>query len=248
MSSKGIVLHHLEASRSVRVVWLLEELGIPYELKVYPRDKQTRLSQTEPFSERGLAAIHPMGRAPLLQDGELSLAETGTIFRHLLEHHDSRNLYPKPSEKTQAAIDQNFWIDFAEASVMLHLIPLNTMIKTKADTPDGSSAQEKAIARGVYNDFKYIEVSLEKNGGTLAGTKELGPADVSGETVGDCTLSAYALSCFHSLSTSSASTFLRKLLPHGPPNGGAISISTPDLPPENGWSDAMPMQNTKRPA
>jgi glutathione S-transferase len=177
--SNGIVLHHLEASRSVRVVWLLEELGVPYELKVYPRDQNTRLAQNEPFSEKGLAAIHPTGRAPLLQDDELSLAETGTIFRHLLEHYDSKSLYPKPSEKTQAAIDQNFWIDFAEASIMLHMIPLNTVIKTKADTTDGTSAQEKAIARGVYNDFKFIETSLEKNGGTLAGTKELGPADVS---------------------------------------------------------------------
>jgi glutathione S-transferase len=192
--SKGIVLHHLEASRSIRVVWLLECLDVPYELKVYPRDQKTRLATNEPYSGKGLAAIHPTGRAPLLQDDGLILAESGNIIRHLLEHHNSKGLYPKSSEKTQASIDQSFWIDFAEASIMLHLIPLNTIFKVQAVTEDGTSAQEKAIARGIMNDMKYVEMSLEKNGGTLAGTKELGPADVSTQVRYDsCTLLKWSI-------------------------------------------------------
>lgn len=177
--SSGLTLHHLEASRSIRVIWLLESLGITYKLKNYPRDAETKLATNEPFSGKGLAAIHPTGRAPLLQDGDFTLAETGTIFRHILEHYDGANLYPKPSEKTQAAIDQNFWIDFAEASAMLHMVPLNYLIKGKANTKDGSSVQEKAIARGIRNDFAFIEQALKQNGGTLTGSSELGPADVS---------------------------------------------------------------------
>lgn len=176
--AQGLVLHHLEASRSIRVVWLLEYLEAPYELKLYPRDQQTKLAEAEPFSNKGLAAIHPMGRAPIVQDGPLTLAETGTIFRYLIVHHDSRNLYPKPSEKTQLALDQNMWIDFSEASVMLHLIPLNYLIKGKAQSKDGTSLQEKAIARGLSNDTIFVEKALEKNGGTLRGGGELGPADV----------------------------------------------------------------------
>lgn len=174
-----LLLHHLEASRSIRVVWLLEYLEAPYELKLYPRDQQTKLAEAEPFSNQGLASIHPIGRAPIVQDDSLTLAETGTIFRHLLEHYNSKNLYPKPSEKTQAALDQNFWIDFSEASVMLHLIPLNYLFKGKAQSKDGNILQEKAIARGLSNDTIFVEKALEKNGGTLAGGSELGPADVS---------------------------------------------------------------------
>ena len=178
-SSRGLVLHHLEASRSIRVLWLLEYLQVPYELKLYNRDQKTKLAETEPFSGQGLAAIHPIGRSPLLQDDALTLAESGTIFRHLLEHHHGKASCPKPSEKSQAAVDLNFWIDFSEASIMLHLLPLFYLVKGQANTKDGSALQEKVAARGLVNDFKFIETSLEKNGGTLTGGNQLGPADVS---------------------------------------------------------------------
>lgn len=163
----------------MRILWLLEYLQVPYKLNTFPRDQTSKLAECEPFSGKGLAAIHPIGRSPLLEDDDLQLAESGTIIRYLLEYYNEKKKSPKPSERTQKALDMNFWIDFSEASIMLHLIPLNYLLKGKAQTKDGSSAQEKAIARGIRNDMTFVETSLEKNGGTLAGGSELGPADVS---------------------------------------------------------------------
>ncbi len=83
-------LHHLEASRSQRLVWLLEELGVPYELARYARDPQTRLAPPE------LLAVHPLGKAPLLEDDGTTIAETCAIAEYLLARHDpDHKLHPR---------------------------------------------------------------------------------------------------------------------------------------------------------
>ena len=77
----GVVVHHLNNSRSQRVLWLLEELGVPFEIKKYQRDKKTNLAPKE------LEAVHPLGKSPVLTDGNLTVAETGArdlAIRHLL--------------------------------------------------------------------------------------------------------------------------------------------------------------------
>ena len=76
-----ITVHHLETSRSQRVLWLLEELGLPYQLKVYQRDKRTRLAPRE------LKQIHPLGKSPVITDGQIVVAESGAIIEHLVETH-----------------------------------------------------------------------------------------------------------------------------------------------------------------
>jgi glutathione S-transferase len=75
-----IIVHHLENSRSQRVLWLLEELGLEYEIKRYRRDPQTMLAPPE------LRAVHPLGKSPVSGDGELGLAESGAIVEYLVEH------------------------------------------------------------------------------------------------------------------------------------------------------------------
>ena len=82
-----ITVHHLETSRSQRVLWLLEEMGVPYELKVYQRDKATRLAPPE------LKKIHPLGKSPVITDGQEVIAESGAIIEYLV----------KPSALRQAA-------------------------------------------------------------------------------------------------------------------------------------------------
>ncbi len=74
-----IIVHHLEASRSQRVLWLLEELGLPYEIKHYKRDPRTRLAPPE------LKQVHPLGKSPVITDGDLVLAESGAILEYLAE-------------------------------------------------------------------------------------------------------------------------------------------------------------------
>ena len=85
-----ITLHHLENSRSQRVLWLLEELGVPYEVKRYERDPKTMLAPPE------LAAVHPLGKSPVITDGEVTVAESGAIVEYLLDTYGQGRLRPQP--------------------------------------------------------------------------------------------------------------------------------------------------------
>ena len=77
-----ITVHHLNNSRSQRVLWLLEELGMPYEIRKYERDPKTMLAPPE------LAQVHPLGKSPVITDGEVTVAESGAILEYLVEHYD----------------------------------------------------------------------------------------------------------------------------------------------------------------
>ena len=172
--SSGLVLHHLELSRSNRVLFLLEELQVRYELKLYKRDPVTRLAGDD------LRQVHPLGRSPVLTDGELTIIETGAIIEHLLRHYyDPARvaLGPKLGEKTQASVDVAGWISFSEASIMLHGIPLFYAIKAGAVTEDGSAAIEKVCARGIRADLAYVEDTLTRNGGQLVKGYDFTAAD-----------------------------------------------------------------------
>lgn len=105
-----ITLHHLEYSQSYRVLWLLEELGADYELKLYNRDKTTRLA---PASYK---AVSPLGTAPVITEGALNLAETGAIFDYILDQHPESTL--RPAANTSARTDYLFWVHAAQGSLM----------------------------------------------------------------------------------------------------------------------------------
>jgi len=109
------IVHHLEDSRSQRVLWLLEELGVPYEVKRYNRDPVTSLAPPE------LYAVHPLGKSPVISDGDVSVAETGAIFEYLVETHDIDGRL-KPVSGTQAARDYTYWLHYAEGSAMTNLL------------------------------------------------------------------------------------------------------------------------------
>src|SRR6266568_4756751 len=109
-----IVVHHLERSRSQRILWLLEELGVPYEVKEYKRDPQTQLGPPE------LKRVHPLGKAPVIEDNGQVIAESGAIIEYILRRHGRGRLQPPPSS---ASYDEySFWIHYAEGSVMPALI------------------------------------------------------------------------------------------------------------------------------
>ncbi len=109
-----IVVHHLENSRSQRVLWLLEELGLPYEVKRYERDNATMLAPPD------LRAVHPLGKSPLVEmDGEI-VAETGAIVEHLLDTVPGTALRPAPG--TVEARRYRYWLHYAEGSAMTPLL------------------------------------------------------------------------------------------------------------------------------
>jgi glutathione S-transferase len=105
-----ITVHHLNNSRSQRVLWLLEELGIPYEIKCYERDPETMLAPAS------LCEVHPLGKSPVITDGELTLAESGAIIEYPVKRYGNGRLVPAPD--TPEHLRYTYWLHYAEGSAM----------------------------------------------------------------------------------------------------------------------------------
>jgi glutathione S-transferase len=130
-----IVVHHLNNSRSQRVLWLLEELGLEYEVKRYQRDRQTMLAPPE------LRAVHPLGKSPVVSDGDVTMAESGAILEYLVERHGNGKL--RPAAGTAERRSYTYWLHYAEGSAMPPLLlklvfdriesaPLNFLVRPVA--------------------------------------------------------------------------------------------------------------------
>jgi glutathione S-transferase len=104
-----LTVHHLNNSRSQRVLWLLEELEIPYQVHRYERDPATM------FAPKALRAVHPLGKAPVITDGAVTVAETGAIIDYLLETYGEGRLRPPPGPARQRF---TYWLHYAEGSAM----------------------------------------------------------------------------------------------------------------------------------
>jgi glutathione S-transferase len=109
-----IVVHHLNNSRSQRVLWLLEELELPYEVRRYERDPQTALAPA------ALRRVHPLGKSPVITDGDLTLAESGVIIDYLARKYGGGRLVP--AADTPAQLRYNYWLHYAEGSAMPPLL------------------------------------------------------------------------------------------------------------------------------
>lgn len=109
-----IVIHHLENSRSQRVLWLLEELAIAYEVRRYERDPETMLAPP------ALKQVHPLGKSPALEDDGVIVAETGAIFEYVLDLHDTGAL--RPARGTPHGRAFTYWLHYAEGSAMPPLV------------------------------------------------------------------------------------------------------------------------------
>lgn len=109
-----IIVHHLNNSRSQRVIWLLEELQIPYEVKRYERDAKTMLAPA------ALKAVHPLGKSPVITDGDKTIAETGTIVEYLIETYGNGRMIPAAG--TPERLLYNYWMHYAEGSAMPPLV------------------------------------------------------------------------------------------------------------------------------
>ena len=109
-----IVVHHLNNSRSQRVLWLLEELGVPYEVKRYERDAKTMLAPPE------LKAVHPLGKSPVITDGDTVVAETGAIIEYVVGVHGGGKLIP--ASGTAERLRYTYWLHYAEGSAMTPLL------------------------------------------------------------------------------------------------------------------------------
>jgi len=141
-----ITLHHLENSRSQRVLWLLEELGVPYEVQRYERDRKTMLAPPE------LMAVHPLGKSPVITDGDVTVAESGAIVEYLLDTYGKDRLRPPPG--TPERMQFTYWLHFAEGSAMPPLLMKLVFDKVRtAPVPFFIKPVVKAIADKVTKSF-----------------------------------------------------------------------------------------------
>jgi glutathione S-transferase len=146
-----IKVHHLSQSRSLRILWLLEELGLPYEVQRYERDAVTRLAPPE------LLQVHPLGKSPVVEIDGQRLAESGAIVEHLCAQHGPQMV---PAQGTAAYFEHLEMMHFAEGSAMIPLL-LQIYVGTLGDA--GAPLQPR-IQSEVTNHLQFMEDSLRPSG------------------------------------------------------------------------------------
>lgn len=167
-----IVVHHLNDSRSQRILWLLEELELPYEIKFYQRDAATRLAPPE------LKAIHPLGKSPVLTDGKATIIESGAIIDYIVRRHANGRMAPDPASTDYDTYQQ--WLHYAEGSAML---PLMLFMYT-ARLGEGGAPLQPRIEGEIANHIGYVNEALAGRDWLLGGS-EPSAADVQMSFVGE---------------------------------------------------------------
>jgi glutathione S-transferase len=173
-----ITVHHLNNSRSQRILWLLEELGLDYEIKKYERDAKTMLAPPE------LRAIHPLGKSPVITDGDTMVAESGAIIEYLIERYGKGKFVPAAG--TPEKLRYTYFMHYAEGSAMTPL--LMKLVFDKVETspmPFFAKPIARAIAQKVKKTYimpqilqhlKYLEAELA--GRTWFAGEEFTGADI----------------------------------------------------------------------
>ncbi|KAF6766062.1 glutathione S-transferase [Ephemerocybe angulata] len=175
MADSGIVLHHLENSRSHRILWLLEELGVPYTVKEYKRGPDRH-------APKELYEVNPLGKSPVITDGGRTIAESGVIVEYLIARYGKEKFGIKTDETSQEWIDNKFFTHYAEGSVAPNLIQRLLRVEVPKKVPFVVRPLINAVfgkvdasltAPDLEKHGKYIENQLtkvESKGGWLAGT------------------------------------------------------------------------------
>lgn len=160
-----LIVHHLENSRSHRILWLLEELGVDYEIKRYQRDKTTSLAPPE------LSAVHPLGKSPVITDGDVTVAESGLIVEYLIEKYGNGRLMPAVG--TPEHLQFRYWMHYAEGTFMpLMIIALILNRIETAPVPFfikpvtkqiAAKAMEGYAGPNIKLNLEYLEKTLQKS-------------------------------------------------------------------------------------
>ena len=159
-----MIVHHLENSRSHRVLWLLEEIGVPYEVKYYARDPATMLAPP------ALRAVHPLGKSPVIVDGAFTLAESGAIIEYLVENNPASAM--APARGTAEWVRYLYWLHFAEGSAMPPLL-LKLVLNRMATAPPwpirpivaavARRAKDLVVAPRLVDNLDLMEAELDRS-------------------------------------------------------------------------------------
>jgi glutathione S-transferase len=166
-----LVVHHLNDSRSQRILWLLEELGAPYEIKHYSRDATTRLAPPE------LKAVHPLGKSPVITDGDVTIAESGAIIDYIVRKYGAGKL--AVAGGSPAAEKYNEWLHYSEGSAMLPLM-LNMYVGRLGEA---GAPLHPRIQSEMANHLSYVNAALERRDWLMG--KDLTGADIQMSFVGE---------------------------------------------------------------
>lgn len=150
-------IHHLNNSRSQRILWLLEELGVAYEIVHHQRDAATNLAPPS------LLAVHPLGKSPVIDDDNFVVAESAAIVEYLCERHEGAHLVP--ARGTESHVRYLQWLHFAEGSAMT---PILLRLYT-ARLGDAAAPLHPRINQQLESHFQYMEDSIEPSGFFVGG-------------------------------------------------------------------------------
>ncbi len=161
-----ITVHHLNNSRSQRILWLMEELGLTYEIKRYERDKKTMRAPAS------LRAVHPLGKSPVITDGELTVAESGAIIEYLVDRYGNGRLIPAAG--TPDRLRYTYWLHFAEGTAMTPLLmklvfnrvetgPMPFFVRPIAKKIS-ATVKTSFIEPEITQQLKYMEAEIAKTG------------------------------------------------------------------------------------
>ena len=166
-----LTLHHLNDSRSQRILWLLEELGTPYEMERYQRNVTTRLAPPE------LEAVHPLGKSPVITDGEVKIAESGAIVDYIIRTYGRGAMMPAPGSAEFETYNE--WLHYSEGSAMLPLM-LNLYVSR---LKEAGAPLHPRIDSETKNHLGYVDAAL-KGREFFVGTALTG-ADIQMSFVGE---------------------------------------------------------------
>ena len=210
-----LTLHHLNDSRSQRILWLLEELGTPFEMKRYQRDATTRLAPPE------LAAVHPLGKSPVITDGGVRIAESGAIVDYLIRTYGQGNGKPAmmPAIGTPDYEAYNEWLHYSEGSAMLPLM-LNLYVSR---LKEAGAPLHPRIDSEIANHLGYVDGALKGReffiGSALTG------ADIQMSFVGEMAKVFNKLGPYPSLAAWLTRMHARPAFQHSIEKGGAYRFA-----------------------
>src|SRR5712671_6310289 len=166
-----LTVHHLNDSRSQRILWLLEELAVPYEMKRYQRNPETRLAPPE------LKAVHPLGKSPVITDGDIRIAESGAIVDYIIRRYGKGAMMPAPGSAESEAYNE--WLHYSEGSAMLPLM-LNLYV---GRLKEAGAPLHLRIDSEIANHLGYVDGALK--GREFFVGQQLSGADIQMSFVGE---------------------------------------------------------------
>ena len=205
-----LVVHHLNESRSQRILWLLEELGTPYELKTYQRDAQTRLAPPE------LKAVNALGKSPMITDGDRTIIETGAIIDYIIRHHGGGRMQPDPKSANYDTYVQ--WLHYGEGSAMLPLMLHMYVGRLK----EAGAPLHPRIQSEIANHLGFIDGHLK--GRQFFVGDELSGADIQMSFVAEVSRAQQTLGSYPSFNAWLDRMHARPAWKRGVEKGGAYAL------------------------